>query len=349
MTNLKSASNLFESNYNNLIALVLKRMEVEMQYHHRGDLKQLEPDLLEQFREFGELLRVVYRYDLKDILPDEAAWYTSALSSRGSVKDAFVLLINSWVIAIQGIIKPPECNLLASPLQALINNINSILSKAEHRRGFPPTADISNLVNSLIDGDRINAQKQLSAHLNNGLKSYELITKFILPSMVEIGRRWENNEIQIFEEHLATEIIIGLLAGFSYAFKPEENINRNALVSCVPNDKHQLVPMALSIFLELKGWRVSSLGSSLPEDQIVLAVKNIKPDTIFLSLNMLSRLTDALELISRLHQSNPDIKIFVGGNGAQNGKSLLENANAIVIQSFQEAHQLAIAEGFKDA
>ncbi len=342
MSDLKSAYTLFESNYNNLLALVLKRMEVEMQYHNRDDLKQLEPDLLEQFREFGELLRVVYRYDLTDILPDEAAWYASALSSRGSVKDAFGLLINSWIIAIQGVIKPPECNLLASPLQALMNNINSILSKAEHRRGFPPTAAISTLVDSLIEGDRINAQKQLTAHLNNGVKSYELITKFILPAMVEIGRRWENNELQIFEEHLATETIIRLLAGFSYTFKPEENINHIALVSCVPNDKHQLVPMALSAFLELKGWSVISLGSSLPEDQIVLAAKKMKPDTIFLSLNMLSRLTDALELILNLQQSNPEIEIFIGGNGARTGKALIEKTNAVVIQSFEEAHQLAL-------
>lgn len=349
MSNLQSASNFFESNYNNLIALVLKRMEVELQYHNRADLKKLEFDLLDQFREFGELLRVVYRYNLINILPHEAAWFASSLSSRGSASDAFTLLIDSWIIAIQGVIKPPECNFLATPLKELKININSVFSEGMQRRGFPPNADITNLVNSLIAGDYIDAQKQLTSHIDNGVKSYELITKFILPAMVEIGRRWENNEIQIFEEHLATETIIRLLAGLSGIFKSEKKINRNALISCVPNDKHQLVPMALSIFLELKGWRVSSLGSSLPEDQIVLAVKKIKPDTIFLSLNMLSRLTDALELISRLHQSNPDIKIFVGGNGAQAGKSLLANANAIVIQSFTEAHQLAIAEGFKDA
>lgn len=342
MSDLKTAYSLFESNYNNLLALVLKRMEVEMQYHNRDDLKQLEPDLLDQFREFGELLRVVYHYDLTAILPNEAAWYATALSSRGSVKNAFELLMNSWIIAIQGVIKPPECNLLASPLQALMSNINSVLSKAEHRQGFQPPAEISNLVNILIEGDRMNAQKQLLAQVNNGVKSHELITKFILPAMVEIGRRWENNELQIFEEHLATETINRLLAGFSYMFKPEENKNRKALVSCVPNDKHQIVTMALGTFLELKGWRVTSLGSSLPEDQILRAAKKIKPDAIFLSLNMLSRLTDALELIVKLQQHHPEIKIFIGGNGARTGKALIEKTNAIVIQSFEEAHHLAI-------
>jgi methanogenic corrinoid protein MtbC1 len=342
MSDLKSASNLFESNYNNLIALVLKRMEVEMQSHARIDLRKLEPDLVEQFREFGELLRVIYRYELTDILPDEAAWYASALSSRGSVKDAFDLLVNSWIIAIQGIIKPPECNILARPLQEIINNINSIMSNAEHRRGSPPPNHIVKLVNYLINGDGISAQKQLLSYIDNGVKPYELITEFILPAMVEVGRRWENNEIQIFEEHLASETIIRLLAGFSNIFKPGENINRNALVSCVPNDKHQLVPMALSTFLELKGWRVISLGVSLPEEQILLATEKFNPDTIFLSLSMLSRLIEALELILKLQRNHPEMKIFIGGNGARSGKSLIEKTRAIVVQSFEEAHQLAI-------
>jgi methanogenic corrinoid protein MtbC1 len=342
MPNLQSAADLFESNYNNLIALVMQRMVVELQYHRRSDLTKLEQDLLERLREFGELLHVIYRHDLINILRHEAAWYASALSSRGPATDVFTLLLDSWIIAIQGLIKPPECNLLASPLQELKTNIKAIFLEAEQRRGFPARVDITNLVNSLIFGDRMGAQSQLTANIQNGIKPDELITKFILPAMVEIGRRWENNEIQIFEEHLATETIIRLLAGLYESFKPEKIIDRTALVSCVPNEKHQLVPMALSTFLELKGWRVTSLGSSLPAEQIVLAAKKIKPNTIFLSLSMLSRLTEALELILKLHQSDPDIKIIIGGNGAQAGKSFLENANSLVIQSFEEAHQLAI-------
>ncbi|GAK55583.1 cobalamin B12-binding domain protein [Candidatus Vecturithrix granuli] len=342
MTNLQSVSEVFERNYNNLIAIVQQRMELELQFHRRGDLQQLEPDLLELLREFGELLRVVYHYNVTNLLPHEAAWYASALSSRGSANDAFTLLVDSWIISIQGVIKPPECNLLANPLQELKTNLVSILSEAEQRRGVPASVEITNLVNDLIVADRIGAQAQLASYVHSGVTPDELITQFLLPAMVEIGRRWENNEIQIFEEHLATETIIRLLSGLSGAFKPENMIDRTALVSCVPNDKHQLVPMALSTFLELKGWRVSSLGSSLPAEQIIVAAKRMQPDAIFLSLNMLSRLTEALELISMLHQRIADCPIFIGGQGAQAGKSLLEEANALVIQTFEEAHQFAM-------
>lgn len=76
MPNVEAASAAFESNYHNLLSIVLKRMELELHYHHPGDLEKLEPDLVELFQEFGKLLRVVYRHNLTDVLLREAVWYS---------------------------------------------------------------------------------------------------------------------------------------------------------------------------------------------------------------------------------------------------------------------------------
>ncbi len=342
MPDLRDASALFESNYNQLLALVLRRMAIEMQYHPSGELKPLEADLIEQFREFGELLRVVYRYDLTDVLAQEAAWYASALSSRGSAHVAFKLLVESWIIAIQGTIRPQECNLLSAPLRELLNNESFIFDQAGQRGSATPDNDIVDLVDRLIVGDREQSLALLTGHVKSGINPPDLITRFILPALVEIGRRWESNEIQIFEEHLASETIIRLLAGFSSDLPRAEPVNRQGLVSCVPNEKHQLVPMALTAFLELKGWQVTSLGSSLPASQILLAVKKLKPDAVFLSFHLLSRLTESMELVSQLNETCPGSQILIGGNGAHAGKSLLEASGATVVDSFDEAHLSAL-------
>jgi methanogenic corrinoid protein MtbC1 len=347
MTNLQSAYTAFESNFNNLFALVRQRMEVEWQFHHRDDLQRLESDLLELLWEFAALLRVVYRYNLLHVLAREAVWYASALSARGSARDAFSLLLDSWIIAIQGLIKPPECNLLANPLQDLKANSTAIFSESAKRRGLPVSSEIENLITYLIAGDRAGAEDLLGTFVKERLKAYDLIPEFILPAMVEIGRRWEKNEIQIYEEHLASETIIRLLAGLHGSFRPHKTIHRLALVSCLPNDKHQLVPTALGTYLELRGWRVSSLGGSLPAAQITGAAKKLKPDALFFSLTMISRLIETLDLIPVLHRELPTSKIFIGGTGAQTAKSLLEQSGAIVIQNFETAYRLGI-EGSSD-
>jgi methanogenic corrinoid protein MtbC1 len=341
MPNGDAASAAFESNYHNLLSIVLKRMELELHYHHPGDLEKLEPDLVELFQEFGKLLRVVYRHNLTDVLLREAVWYSSVLSSRGSAQDAFSLLLDSWIIAIQGLIKPPECDLLTEPLQELRNNLALISEEAKKRPLARPDDNVIMLVNHLIIGDQSGAEALLFSLIAQGIKPEELITRYVLSAMVEVGRRWESNELQIFEEHLASETIIRLLAGFFARFRPEKTLKRTALIGCVPEDSHQLVTMALATYLEIKGWRVASLGGSLPAEQFVMAARKIKPDAIFLSLNIVSRLTEALELVSLLCEAIPDGQVFVGGRGAQAGKRLLEASRAVVVKDFEEAHQLA--------
>ncbi|MGC8989903.1 MAG: hypothetical protein ACP5MD_07265 [Verrucomicrobiia bacterium] len=115
----QSAANpaaVFEEHLGQLTALVRQRLTLELQFHQRHDLEQLESDLTELVVEFGQLLRVIYRYDLGDALTHEAAWFASVLAARGPGLDAWRLLLDSWVMAIEGVIKPPECNQLAAPL-----------------------------------------------------------------------------------------------------------------------------------------------------------------------------------------------------------------------------------------
>ena len=345
MSNPTTASAAFESSFSRLMALVQQRVELEWQFHQRNDLRPLQSDLLELIQEFGALLRVVYRYDLNQALMQEAVWYASALASRGPGKEAFSLLLESWIIAIQGLIKPPECNILAGPVQELRTNLSTLINEAEKMRSVPAAANIQMLVEKVIVGDLWGAQKLLSAQLASKMPPHELITHTILPAMAEIGRRWERNDLAIYEEHLATETMIRLLAGLSASVPKIEHNKLSALVSCVPNDKHQLLPMALSEYLELRGWRVCSLGSSLPAEQIALAASTLKPNAIFLSLNMLSRLSDALDVLEKLHKSNSHCPIFIGGHGTFAGRLLLEEAQASVTQDFDEAHRLALIGG----
>ncbi len=332
----------FEHHFARLTALVQERLEVEWQFHRREDLEGLQPELMELVREFGALLRVVYHYNLSEALGREAAWYASALKSRGPGEDAFSLLLDSWIVAIQGLLKPPECNLLAAPLQALRANLESVFQEAESRRGDPPAPEIRAMVDRLILGDHPGVRDILRTRMVDGTPPYEIIVGALLPAMGEVGRRWELNELAVFEEHLATETVQRLIAGLSALSPSGDPLARTAMVSCVPHDEHQILPLALSTYLELRGWRVRSLGRSLPAKEIGKAAAALKPDAIFLSLAMLSRLAEALDLVALLKETAPRALIFIGGRGAEPGRTLLEEAGAQVVQDFDEAHRRAV-------
>jgi methanogenic corrinoid protein MtbC1 len=113
--------------------------------------------------------------------------------------------------------------------------------------------------------------------------------------------------------------------------------SHTALVSCVPGDKHDLVPLALWAYLEVRGWSARNLGTSLPADQIARAVANFSPDTIFLVLTLLTQLDDALETIAMIRAQSGNCRIVIGGRGAEAARATLERAGAIVARDFNEA------------
>ena len=197
----------FVEAFGRLTGIVRERLELEWRYHQRGDLQELAAELLDHAVEFGRLLRVVFRRDLVDALTDEASWYAAVLRSRGPEQDAFSLLLDSWIVAIQGVIKPPECNELAKPLQTLRANLPQVLELSQARYGTSPSADIRGLVECLIEADVAKAQAVVQSLLTAGRNRASVITAALLPAMKEVGRRWENNDLTIFQEHLATETL----------------------------------------------------------------------------------------------------------------------------------------------
>ncbi|MHB0955035.1 MAG: hypothetical protein ACYC0X_01515 [Pirellulaceae bacterium] len=90
------------------------------------------------------------------------------LRSRGPKQDAFSLLLDSWIVAIRGVIKPPECNELAKLLQTLRANMPQILELSQARYGTPPSADIQGLVDWLVEGDFAKAQAVVQSLLTGG-------------------------------------------------------------------------------------------------------------------------------------------------------------------------------------
>ena len=344
-----SASRLFSSEFGNLSALVCKRLELELRYHKRADLERADRELLLYVLEFGKLLNVVYKYNLLSALWDESKWYARLFGARGSRHDSFALVLDSWIIAIQGLLNPPECNELARPIQSLRDGLDRLIEQgsAQLKGSIRPVNP--ELLEKLICGDFRGAREVISAIASEFASPDRLIVEALLPMMAEIGQRWESNELEVFQEHLATEAIRSLLAGLTFMIpEPRQETDAVALVSCAPDDEHELIPLALATYLAFQGWNVKNLGGSLPADQIALAVAALKPKALFLTFTMLSRLEAVLDLIEKVHGQSEHCQIIVGGHGAMVAKAALESQGALVALDFEHGFRLA-CEGSIDA
>jgi len=344
-----SALRLFQDEFQQLSALVQKRVEVEWRYHRGLAFSSALPFLLEYTHEFGLLLRVIYRYGLFGALREEATWYASVFAARGHGHDLFAVLLESWIIAIQGTIKPPECHELTSALQSLREDLDSLVEASSERRDSAPSTVSPALMESLCRGDTRRTREVIRALLNSWRLPERLIVEELLPAMGEIGRRWELNDMEIFEEHLATEAVRGALSALPAMVNQQPSMSHpNAVVSCVPGDEHELIPLALAAYLEIRGWSVKNLGGSLPADQIARAVSAFSPEVLFLSLTLLSRLDQALEVMERVHSQAGRCRVIFGGHGAFMARDILQQHGALVARDFDEGYSLAIG-GPQDA
>ena len=344
-----SASQLFSSEFGNLSALVLKRLELEWHYHHRPDLERADQQLLEYAIEFGRLLNVVYRYQLLSALREECKWYAEVFGARGSSHDAFALVLESWIIAIQGLIKPPECNELARPIQSIRDDLEGLIDQVSTMRKASIKTSKPALLEKLICGDVRGAHEIISGIASELVSPDRLIVEVMLPAMAEVGQRWESNELEIFQEHLATEAIRSLLAGLTLMMtEAPKKTDAVALVSCAPGDQHELIPLALASYLTIRGWSVKNLGVGLPADQIARAVAAFESKVLFLTFTMLSRLEDVLDVIAKVLGESEHCRIILGGRGAAPAKSILESRGALVALDFDDGFRLA-REGSIDA
>jgi len=344
LATVSNASQLFEGLFDRLLAVVRERLSVKLRYQHLPDLHKFNPDLQDSLSQFGFMLRTVYRYNLWSGLFDEALWYASLFTSRGLGPEAFSLLLESWIIAIHGLIQPPECNELSQPLEELRGQIPQMFAQVAQRRQSPPEAEIEALVDLLMQADFPAGLHLLEAKIATGTPPGSLLTNLLLGAMQEIGRRWEADSLAIFQEHLATETMQRLLAALYFLAQPPVKLPYAALVTCVPGEEHQFLVAALSIYLELQGWRTFPLGRSLPTAELVQAVEVLKPQVCFLSLTMLARVPEALEVVGALRDRQPGWPIIVGGRGATLASSLFESEEVSVLQDFAEANILALAK-----
>lgn len=338
-----SAAPVFDSEYASILAVVDQRIHLEWRAHPEQHLDAAGGHLIEAARHLGRLLRVIYRHRLLDALRDEFMWYVHLFAAHGWGHDALSLVLDSWIVGIQGLIPTPECNQLAAPLQALRDDLSHLFATAEAGDGTGRPAFDPRLMDDLLRGDVQHAQQRLLSSTASVATPDRWIVDMLLPAMAEVGSRWERHQIEIYEEHLASQAIKSLLIRLpALPAAAAPLIGRTALVTCAPGDEHDLIPMAMSAYLETKGWQVKNLGGSLPVGQIVAAATALEPDVLFITLTMLFLIDELLAVLDGLRRDYPDGKVIVGGRGTVAAQALLESRGAFVARDFDHGHRLAL-------
>ncbi len=168
-------------------------------------------------------------------------------------------------------------------------------------------------VEDLLAGRREACRARTRRLMEAGVALRELYAGLFTASLVEVGRRWQEGQATVADEHLATALTEDLLV---YVFPRALGAARNglrAVVSCAANELHQVGGRIVADVLELQGWHVDFLGANLPADALAALVRDRRPHLVGISVALEENLGRMAEAVRQVRAVAPEVPVVVGG------------------------------------
>ena len=175
-------------------------------------------------------------------------------------------------------------------------------------------ADLEDLLTLIRQHDAPAYQHALHQRLvRQGLMRFVLDT--IAPLTRRVGEAWEAGEIQVFEEHLFTELTKRVLRQTITAL-PASALRPRILLTSTPDEPHVLGLLMVEALFSLEGAACIPLGTQMPLTEIVNAAQAHRADIVALSFSMAFPQRRIPLLLQQLREMLPaTIEIWVGGQG----------------------------------
>lgn len=106
-----------------------------------------------------------------------------------------------------------------------------------------------------------------------------LILNVIGPAMSEVGQRWENGEISVATEHLATNYLRQKLLMWMVSGPPAQD-RPPIVLACAPNEWHEGSLLILGALLRRRRWPVIYLGQAVPLADLAQFTRDTQPSMV---------------------------------------------------------------------
>jgi len=143
------------------------------------------------------------------------------------------------------------------------------------------TSELSGALRSALDAFDEPAAQAVLDRLVSDLSVPTMLREVVLPYLAELGERWVRGTSSIAQEHFASNVIRGRLAGLARGWG--NGHGPRALLACAPGELHDLALMIFGIVLNRTGWRIEYLGADTPVEELTRTVEASQPDLVVLA------------------------------------------------------------------
>ena len=185
---------------------------------------------------------------------------------------------------------------------------------------------------AVLSGSRRRALGAVERAVLAGLDLRTIYLDVLQPTLREIGRLWQLNEITVADEHLATAITQMVMARLYSDFAPSAAPGGPTLIgACAETERHDIGLRMVCDLVEVEGWDAVYLGNTVPLEGLVDIVRQRRPHVVALSASIaphLPQLRAAIAAVRQLADARWQPLMLVGGRAFLDKRDLARAVGA---------------------
>jgi methanogenic corrinoid protein MtbC1 len=146
---------------------------------------------------------------------------------------------------------------------------------------------------------------------------YEIYDKMVTPVLHHIGELWANGQINITEEHVASQGIKESMIRLQDIVQSSEEMNEKVLCMNLSEEIHDIAIKMVQHILEERGFQVLFTGQRTPAERMEEVLSTYQPRRIYISSTYIENQTAMQAELDHTLQIcwNLRTRVFVGGAG----------------------------------
>lgn len=210
-----------------------------------------------------------------------------------------------------------------------LHELHSLLAELRPKAANPEQQERLQLLLELIKRhDAAALQRALRARFRDlGLEQFVLQT--VVPLVGTVGALWAIGEIEVFEEHLTSELVQSTLHDALQMFSDAIG-SPSIVLATPPNEHHQIGLLMAQALFALEDARCINLGAQVPPRELVKAVIANDIDVAAISIAPSFSMKSASKYIAELDGALPAaVEVWFGGNTARDLRNVPSRVRAL--------------------
>jgi dimethylamine corrinoid protein len=175
---------------------------------------------------------------------------------------------------------------------------------------------LKGLRKALVEFDEDKVKELAQTSLDEGVDPFVATMEGLAEGMIEVGDLYNRKEYFVPELLLCADALYAGLDILRPAIKAsgrESEAKGSIILGVVEGDVHDIGKNLIKMMFDVAGWTVYDLGKDVPLERFVEEQLRTDSDIVGLSALMTTSMVSMPEIVKKLKEKNPKVRIMLGG------------------------------------